>query len=85
MEVDAFCRELLARLGVEVPDPVNPYAGLYDELGLDSIQAFEALVITEVLADCMAPPADMPSLFTLMDAYDYYGKCRAETVALFEE
>jgi hypothetical protein len=85
MEVDAFCRELLTRLGVEVPDTVNPYAGLYDELGLDSIQAFEAIVISEVLADCMAPPVDMPSLFTLMDAYDYYDRCRAEAMALFED
>ena len=80
--IETFCNELLFRLGIEVPEPLDPYVGLYDELGLDSVQAFEAIVITEVLADCMAPPSYLPTLYTLMDAYEYFERCRTAARAI---
>jgi acyl carrier protein len=45
---------------------------LFDELGLDSMNAFELIIITEQLAGLSVPLPDLPPIFTLGDAYAYY-------------
>lgn len=62
---------------------LTPTTGLYDELGLDSFDAFRLLLLIEELADSLIPPAVVPELYSVGDAYGYY--CAlvglAETVA----
>lgn len=48
---------------------------LFDELALDSMQAFELILVTEEIADLLLPPVQMPSMYTLGDVYRYYVAC----------
>jgi acyl carrier protein len=48
---------------------------LYEEWGLDSLQAFELIILTEQLAGLDVPVVEVPAMFTIGDAYIYYGKC----------
>lgn len=48
---------------------------LVDDLGLDSFQAFELLIIAEGVAQCMVPPEELPHLRYLDDLYSYYLIC----------
>ena len=50
-------------------------SGLYDEWGLDSLQAFELIIMTEQLAGLHVPPPDVPEMYTAGDAYVYYQHC----------
>lgn len=52
--------------------PISRSTGLYDELALDSFDAFRLLLFLEDLADVPFPPNDVPKLFTVQDAYRYY-------------
>ena len=81
-----FCRHVLGLLNKELPGgPINPYWGLYDDLGLDSVQAFEVIVIVETMAECIVPPVEVPSLYTLSDAFAYYQKCLTAGEGMFAE
>lgn len=77
MDFEQFVERVEALLRVEVPRPANPYDSLYDDLGLDSFQAFELMIVIEGLAECMVPPMDLPELYTLADAFAYYEQLRA--------
>src|SRR6478735_7763981 len=81
LSYDDFTCRLLDLLALEVEGPVNPYDGLYTELALDSFQALQLIVIIESLADAQVPPLDLPDLFTVQDAYDYYVSLREAAVA----
>jgi len=79
LEFTTFATALLGRLRVDHrAHDLRPDASLFDELGLDSIQAFEMLLVIEEAAELMVPPDELPLIFTLGDAYGYYLKaCRA--------
>ena len=77
--LEQFALAIGNRLGVEVPQPIAPWTGLYDQLALDSFQAFEMLLVIEDMAENEAPPMEIPALFTLGDAYGYYLQLRATT------
>ena len=81
MNFDQFVERLQALLRVTFPDPVDRSDGLYDDLGLDSFQAFELLIIIEGLAGSMVPPVEIPELYTLADAYAYYEQLRIAELA----
>lgn len=81
MNFDQFVERVGTLLDVEIPKPVNPYDSLYDDLGLDSFQAFELMIVVEGLAECMVPPMELPELYTLADAYEYYQQLRAAELA----
>ncbi|MGH9212991.1 MAG: acyl carrier protein [Acidimicrobiales bacterium] len=81
MNFEEFVTRVGVLLRIEIPQPVNPYDSLYDDLGLDSFQAFELMIIVEALAESMVPPFDMPELYTLADAFDYYEQLRAAELA----
>jgi acyl carrier protein len=78
---DRFARHLASRLDVEVPEPLSPSINLYDELGLDSLQAFQMLIIIENMAESMMPPMELPALHTLGDSFDYYKQLRTLVLA----
>jgi acyl carrier protein len=61
---------------MEAIDAVEPAAASYDspfaEVGLDSMQVLQLVLVVEELADCGARPAEAPDLGTLADAYRHY-------------
>lgn len=72
MEFQEFVEDLRTALTAELPESVTPYDGLYDDLGFDSFQGFELLIVVEGLAGNVVPPAEVPALFTLGDVHAYY-------------
>lgn len=56
----------------DYPEPIEPATGLFDELGLDSFDAFRMILFLETLSDIDFPPDDIPPMFTADDAYGYY-------------
>ena len=59
-------------LGIEAERPINRYLGLFDELGFDSLQSFQLMVVVEGLAGLQVPSENPPGMFTMDDAYRYY-------------
>lgn len=78
MRVEEFVEKLRPMLSFGLPDVVNPYDSLSDDLAIDSIQVFEVMILTEALADCLIPPDELPVLGTFADAYEYYWRCVTE-------
>lgn len=81
MTFELFVARISAMLRVAIPPGVAPGTGLYDDLGLDSFQAFELLIVIESLAEVTLPPMDLPQLFTLGDAFEYYRVLRSDELA----
>jgi acyl carrier protein len=69
---DRFAYALLKTLAIDVPSALSRETGLFDDLGLSSIQAFEMIIVIEEAAELLIPMMDLPRIFTLGDAYDYY-------------
>jgi acyl carrier protein len=63
-------------LQVQAIEPLEPQSSLYEDWGIDSLQAFELIILTEQLAGLHIPPAEIPLMFTVQDAYEYYQLCR---------
>ena len=76
-DFERFVERLRELLRAELPQSVTRYDGLYDELGFDSFQAFELLIVVESLAGTVMPPPELPEIYTLGDAYTYYQQLRA--------
>lgn len=84
-EFVAFCGRVLSELGVEYGGQLSAEVDLFEDLGLDSLQAFELLVVTEELAAEGSPMEESSRLdsyvsetqgtewtiFSLGDAYAY--------------
>jgi len=68
---EEYAQRLATAFGLAVVSPPSD-AGLYDDLGLDSLQAFQLMLFTEGLAGASFPPDFPPPLFTVADAYSYY-------------
>jgi len=73
---DAFIERLRIAWRVDLPEPIDPVANLYEDLGVDSFKAFELLIAVEVIAECLVPPVEIPEIFTLADSYTYYQSIR---------
>jgi len=76
LTIDHFVALVRQRSSFVLPEQVRPYDSL-NELGIESIDVFELILITESMALCSVPPAEVPLIFTLADAFDYYWRCRA--------
>lgn len=76
MDFPTFVQHLRSVLSAEVPGSVTASDNLYEELGFDSFQAFELLVVIESAAGNLVPPAEVPELYTLGDAHAYYETLR---------
>lgn len=72
MTFAAFARMLVSRLGFDDVQDLQPWTGLFDDVGIDSFQAFEMLIIIETAAGLDVPPPELPHILTLGDAFDYY-------------
>ena len=77
-EAQAFASELASLLQLAGEDRFDPGVSLFDDWALDSLQAFEMIVIVESMAGATVPPPVLPELFTVGDAYGYYRSLRAE-------
>lgn len=54
----------------------DPRSSLVDDLGLDSIELYEATLLAESTAGCLDPPPDnFPDLSDLQSLYTYYSSC----------
>jgi acyl carrier protein len=67
-----FAAELAGMLRLDGAASFDVDAGLFADWGLDSLQAFEMIIIIESMAGCLVPPAEIPELLTVGDAYGYY-------------
>jgi acyl carrier protein len=74
---DAFAGRLCELLDLDAHDSVTPTTGLYDDLGLDSFQAFQVIVLVEQLAGLVVAPVELPELYTVGDSHRYYLAARA--------
>lgn len=72
MHVDDFVRTVAEELDLDSPQALTPATDLVLELGLDSFQVFELVMVIEVLAGCDDPPADPPEIRTFQDAFEHY-------------
>lgn len=70
--VEAFGLRVALLLDIEPPVRISPYDGLFDDWGLDSLQAFQLIIIIEGIAEVAVPPPSIPEIFTVGDAYEYY-------------
>jgi acyl carrier protein len=69
---DEFYHRVLIELEIDAPEFPSPDSDLYNEMGVDSLQAFELIILTEGLANCLVPPAHLPEIYTMGDAFRYY-------------
>jgi len=72
MTFDAYVAGLFESLDIDWWDNRQPSDELYSEIGLDSMQAFEVVLYSEEMAGLRFPPAEIPMIFTLGEAYSYY-------------
>ena len=77
LEFEEYVARVTEFLDVPAPTTLDRDSGLYEDLGIDSLQAFELLIITEQLAGLSALPPSIPAIYTLGDAYDYYVASKA--------
>lgn len=78
MTFDQFVERIATLLKLDLPEQVGPDASLYDDVGIDSFEAFQLLIVIEGLAECLVPPLEFPELYTLGDAYAYYQVLRTK-------
>jgi acyl carrier protein len=70
--IEDFGAALAGLLRLDGENRFGREVGLFDDWGLDSLQAFEMIVVIESMAGCVVPPAELPELLTVGDAYTYY-------------
>jgi hypothetical protein len=81
MDFDDFARLLVGHLGLGGDGPWYPWTGLYDDLGVDSFQAFQLILVIEAAAGVDRDGAELPPVHTLGDAYEYYRAARSAGAA----
>jgi acyl carrier protein len=72
LNFEDFSERVLDALQIPAPPMLGLEADLYDEVGLDSFQAFQLIVVVESLAGADVPPPQLPEMFTMGDAFRYY-------------
>jgi acyl carrier protein len=72
LDLPEFAEALSTALEISFPDDATSESGMFSDIGLDSLQAFEMIIFIEAKANLMVPPDDLPMIFTLGDAYEYY-------------
>jgi acyl carrier protein len=72
-------------LRIEPTEHLAVDSSIYGDWGLDSLQTFELIIMTEDLAGLRVPPAEVPPIYLIGDAYDYYLKCIAAAHQLEQE
>jgi acyl carrier protein len=72
VEFDEFTRMLIERLEIEWDGEIVQSTLLVEDLSLDSMQVFLVMMMTESAAGLDVPPALIPVLVTVGDAFGYY-------------
>jgi len=68
-----FAERVMHLLGLQVAaNALSQDASLQFDLALDSFQMLQVILVIEAIADVAVPPADMPKLTTLLDAFEYF-------------
>ena len=75
VKYDAYISLMAELLKVPLHSQLNVESSLYEDWGIDSLQTFELIIITEQFAGLAVPPAEIPAMFSLGDAYAYYQQC----------
>ena len=70
--VEEFGTHLAQMMQLDLHRAPDPGDNLYDDWGLDSLQAFQMVIITETMANCSVPPPEIPEIYSLQDAFTYY-------------
>lgn len=78
---EEFASFLVQALELELVIDPQMSTGLWDELELDSMQAFHMIIAIEAHAGLVIPEADVPDLYTLGDAYEYFCRVHAQTTS----
>lgn len=84
LSLEQFLDQLIAALNIDV-DPIHRHAAgasIYDDWAIDSLQAFQVIIVTEAMAGALVPPPELPELYTPADVYAYYLSMRQEPGAL---
>lgn len=77
MDHATFTSKIAELLYLDVADlDLSPTASLYNDWALDSLSAFQLIVLIEALAGADVPPAQIPDLYTVGDAYTYFVSLR---------
>jgi acyl carrier protein len=69
---EAFASALAEVLRIDHGGRLGPEVDLFDDWGIDSLQAFEMLIVIEAMSGALFPPAEIPAVFTIGDAFGYY-------------
>jgi len=74
---EQFAERVAAQFSLQADAGILAWdTGLFDELGLDSLQAFMLILLVESLAEVEVPPVEIPPMFVLGDAFTYYEDLR---------
>lgn len=68
---DAFAEQLRSELALPAA-PLAPDTRLVEDLGFDSVLAFELLLVIEDIVGALLPEALLGQLLTVGDVYDVY-------------
>jgi acyl carrier protein len=72
LDFDEFCKTVLKILKDPWDGECDRDTRLFEDINLDSLEVFEFLIVVEALANLVVPLPEVPLIFTLGDAYDYY-------------
>lgn len=75
--IAAFAEALNRYTSFEIPADTNPYEPMELCLQIDSLQVAELVITVEGMVGCNDPPASVPHLVTLADAFAYYHELAA--------
>lgn len=75
MDFDEFVRALATEFQTGELR-ITGESGLWDDLGLDSLDAVRMIVWVEAVSGASFPPVDLPELYTVSDVYKYYKSLR---------
>ena len=72
MTFEEYACHVLSQMEVDLGTTPRPTDDLYSGIGLDSMQAFELILITEEVAGGRVAAGEVPPLSTFGDAFNYY-------------
>jgi acyl carrier protein len=73
--IEEYWLRLGTIIGLPPINPIVPSLSLEGDIGVDSLQSLEVIIVTEQMAGVWIPPAVQPEIFTVADAYSYYVEC----------
>lgn len=72
LSFERYCGKILEMLDIPAQPGLTRESTLEEDLGIDSLQLLEMVIISEQLAGRADPSAHVPAISTLGDVYAYY-------------